>query len=78
MNKKEEIKMTNTKVVKKVETTIELDLHITKVIETEPDAALARSAADKAVRAILRKLDSCDSVQVLKDKRFPDLQGDGK
>lgn len=59
------------------ETTIELKVALTKIIPSSTDAAKATIAADRAVRAILTKLGSmCDDVQVLSDKRFPDLHGD--
>lgn len=58
------------------ETTIELTVRLTKVIPTERDAAKAQLAGDRAVRAILGKLTNCDQIQVISDKRFPDLYGD--
>lgn len=58
------------------ECTIELTIRVTKVINTSDEPAKATVEADKAVRQIISKLDSCDQVQIIADKRFPDVMGE--
>ena len=58
------------------ECTIEMKIAVTKVIETPDEPVKAKIAADKAIKGILGKLDSCDQVQVIEAKQFHDFEGE--
>lgn len=64
---------------KEKEITLVMNIQVTKIIKIAPGSAdeeTANRAVDKAKAQMLKKIGTaCDDVRVIKEKRFPNLEG---
>lgn len=64
---------------KEKEITLVMNIQVTKIVKIAPgnaDEETANKAVDKAKAQMLKKIGAaCDNVTVIKEKRFPNLEG---